>query len=68
MTANRTLAILTGLTLLLAPACAKPQSMPATAPTCPPQNERYCAAAIGDLDVRLADLKPTQPSLGYDEV
>ncbi len=69
LTANRTLAILTGLTLLLAPACAKPQSTPAAAPPCPPQNERYCAAATGDLlDVRLADLKPTQPSLGYDEV
>ena len=61
--------MLTGLTLLLVPACAKPQSSPAAAPNCPPPNERYCAAEAGDLlEVRLADLKPTQPSLGYDEV
>lgn len=69
LTVDRRLVILTGLTLLLAPACAKPQSTPAAAPPCPPQNERYCAAATGDLlEVRLADLKPTQPALGYDEV
>jgi hypothetical protein len=67
--ADRTLIVLAGLTLLLVPACGKPESPPTAAPPCPPQNERFCAAATGDLlDVRLADLKPTQPSLGYDEV
>ncbi len=69
MIADRTLIVLAGLTLLLVPACGKPESPPTAAPPCPPQNERFCAAATGDLlDVRLADLKPTQPSLGYDEV
>lgn len=43
--------------------------MAGTTTTCLPQNERYCAAKAGDLlEVRLGDLRPTQPSLGYDEV
>lgn len=68
-TADRTLAVLAGIILLLAAACGRPESPPTAEPPCPPQNARYCAAATGDLlDVRLADLKPTQPSLGYDEV
>lgn len=32
-------------------------------------NAKYCAASVGDLlEVNLRDLRPTQPSLGYDEV
>ncbi len=59
------IALLTGCS-----APSKQASTPAPSATpCPAQNERYCAADTGDLlDVRLGDLKPTQPSLGYDEV
>ncbi|QUR65737.1 ParB/Srx family N-terminal domain-containing protein [Mycobacterium spongiae] len=36
---------------------------------CAEQNARYCAAEEGDLlEVTLGELRPTQPSLGYDEV
>ena len=42
---------------------------PAGTLACAPQNLRYCAAVVGELlDTTLAELHPTQPSLGYDEV
>ncbi|MFY9490307.1 MAG: ParB/Srx family N-terminal domain-containing protein [Mycobacterium sp.] len=58
-----------GVALLTLTACStRTQDRPAAA-ECAPENQRYCAAAVGDLlDVTLADLRPTQPSLGYDEV
>jgi hypothetical protein len=60
------------MTLLALTGCAtrtEDKPAPAAAPTCPPANERFCAAGVGDLlDIRLDELKPTQPSLGYDEV
>ncbi len=49
--------------------CAPRTETAKTADPCPEQNQRNCAAAVGDLlEVTLGDLKPTQPSLGYDEV
>ena len=62
----------TAITLLAVAGCAtRTEDKPAPAATsaCPQANERFCAASAGDLlDVRLDELKPTQPSLGYDEV
>jgi len=55
--------------LLAATACAAKTSAPAAGAPCATENQRSCAAAVGDLlDVTLGDLRPTQPSLGYDEV
>lgn len=61
--------VVAGLTLLALTACsARTEEKPAAA-ACPEVNAAYCAAAVDDLlDIRLADLRPTQPSLGYDEV
>ena len=58
-----------GVALMTLTACStRTENRPASA-ECAPENQRYCAAAVGDLlDVTLADLRPTQPSLGYDEV
>ena len=55
-----------GVALLTLTACStRTEDRPAAA-ECAPENQRYCAAAVGDLlDVTLADLRPTQPSLGY---
>jgi hypothetical protein len=62
-------------TLLALTACSAPAQQSAdTQPQqpaipCAEQNARYCAAAEGDLlEVTLDQLRPTQPSLGYDEV
>ena len=58
-----------GVALLTLTACSTRTEDRPTAAECAPENQRYCAAAVGDLlDVTLADLRPTQPSLGYDEV
>jgi hypothetical protein len=63
------LAAAVGVVLLAATACAAKNSEPAAGAPCPAENQRYCTAAVGDLlDVTLGDLRPTQPSLGYDEV
>lgn len=59
------------ITLLAVTGCAtRTEDKPAPAAlACPQANERFCAAGVGDLlDIRLDELKPTQPSLGYDEV
>jgi hypothetical protein len=60
------------MTLLAVTGCAtrtEDKPAPAAAPACPQANERFCAAGVDDLlDIRLDELKPTQPSLGYDEV
>ncbi len=62
----------TAITLLAVAGCAtrtEDKPAPAAASACPQANERFCAASVGDLlDIRLDELKPTQPSLGYDEV
>ena len=62
----------TAITLLAVTGCAtrtEDKPAPAAAPACPQANERFCAAGVGDLlDIRLDEVKPTQPSLGYDEV
>lgn len=63
MTAAFTLLVLT------ASGCAATDTEKSATATCPEQNARFCAAVEGDLlEVRLSDLRPTQPSLGYDEV
>ena len=56
--------------VLSATACGGRTQEPASDATpCAAENQRYCAAAEGDLlDVTLDVLHPTQPSLGYDEV
>lgn len=57
------------LAVLAAPACSTttPERSPAT--SCADGNDTYCAAQVGDLlEVPLSALRPTQPSLGYDEV
>lgn len=70
----RTTRIITAaaITLLAVAGCAtrtEDKPAPAASPACPQANERFCAAGVGDLlDIRLDELKPTQPSLGYDEV
>ena len=58
------------IVVLSATACGGRSPDPASAATpCAAENQRYCAAAEGDLlDVTLDVLHPTQPSLGYDEV
>ena len=64
------LAVAIGLAFVAPTACTSRTTEPtAVGQQCLPQNERYCTAAAGDLlDVTLGDLRPTQPSLGYDEV
>lgn len=55
--------------VLGATACGGRTAEQSPAVPCAAGNERYCAAAEGDLlDVALDALHPTQPSLGYDEV
>ncbi len=57
------------IVVLSATACGGRTAEQAPAVPCAPGNDRYCAAAEGDLlDVTLDLLHPTQPSLGYDEV
>jgi len=57
------------LLILAGSACSSHTASPPGALACAPQNTRYCRAAVGDLvDTTLAELHPTQPSLGYDEV
>ena len=73
---RRTFAACCSLIALSGAACSAPTAersdtaAPAdTAVPCADQNARYCAAQEGDLlDVNLEELRPTQPSLGYDEV
>ena len=61
--------VVAGLALLTLTACSTRTEEKPTAAACPEANAEYCAAAVDDLlDIRLADLRPTQPSLGYDEV
>ena len=61
--------VVTGLALLTLTACSTRTEETPTAAVCPEANAEYCAAAVDDLlDITLADLRPTQPSLGYDEV
>ena len=59
------------VTLVTLSGCAtatRTEERPAAAP-CSGPNERYCSAASGDLlELSLGELRPTQPSLGYDEV
>jgi len=69
---NALCALTVALTLT---ACSSPTEPTAAgteepaAQTCAPGNDRYCTAAVGDLlEIPLSDLRPTQPSLGYDEV
>ena len=63
------LAAAVGMVLLAATACVGKNGEPAAGAPCPAENQRYCTAAVGDLlDVALGDLRPTQPSLGYDEI
>lgn len=58
-----------GVALLTLTACSTRTAETPAAATCAAGNERYCAAAVDDLlDVPLGALRPTQPSLGYDEV
>lgn len=63
-------AVSIGAALLTATACTvRVSESDGQVEQCPAQSERFCAAAAGDLlDVTLGDLRPTQPSLGYDEV
>ena len=63
------LAMALSLAVLAMTACGPRNGGSTVAAQCPAQNERYCAAAVGDLlDLPLGELRPTQPSLGYDEV
>ncbi len=63
------LAAVVGVAMIAATACSAKTSETGAGPSCSPDNERYCSAKVGDLlDVTLSDLRPTQPSLGYDEV
>ena len=42
---------------------------PATAPVVDPAAGQYLGAQVNDLiDVRIGDVRPTQPSVGYDEI
>ena len=58
-----------GIAMLTLASCgARTEEKPAAA-ACPEATAAYCAAAVGDLlEVNLRELRPTQPSLGYDEV
>jgi hypothetical protein len=61
--------VVAGLALLALTACSTRTEEKPAAAACPEANAAYCAAAVDDLlEIRLADLRPTQPSLGYDEV
>jgi hypothetical protein len=61
--------VVAGLALLALTACSTSTEEKPAAAACPEANTAYCEAAVDDLlDIRLADLRPTQPSLGYDEV
>ena len=61
--------VVAGLALLTLSACSTRTGEKPAAAACPEANAEYCAAAVDDLlDITLADLRPTQPSLGYDEV
>lgn len=61
--------VVASLALLTLTACSTRTEETPTATACPDANAAYCAAAVDDLlDITLADLRPTQPSLGYDEV
>ena len=70
MNANtRRAAIAAGIALLTLTGCGTRADDKPTAQACSEANERFCAAAVGDLlEVTLTELRPTQPSLGYDEV
>lgn len=77
---RRTVAVALPLVALIAGACSAPATersdagsdagtAAASTMPCAEQNARYCAAEEGDLlQVTLSELRPTQPSLGYDEV
>jgi hypothetical protein len=60
--------------VLILPACAPDRTAtvetgPSASGGVPCADERLCSAPVGDLlEVSLAQLRPTQPSLGYDEV
>lgn len=55
--------------LLTTTACSASNTTHSTAIPCAAENQQNCAATEDDLlDVTLAALHPTQPSLGYDEV
>lgn len=54
--------------MVIATGCGRTEPQTQQIP-CETANQRYCDAAVGDLvEVSLAELHPTQPSLGYDEV
>lgn len=58
-----------GVILIAVTACSAKTTETDAGQRCSAANERYCNAKVGDLlDVVLSDLRPTQPSLGYDEV
>lgn len=64
-------ALATGFVVIafMATACGSRETRSADDVACTTENQRYCAAAEGDLlDITLDALHPTQPSLGYDEV
>lgn len=67
--ARITVTVGTAALILTATACSTRAEDKPAATACTQSNQQYCAAAVGDLlDVTLADLRPTQPALGYDEV
>lgn len=67
--ASRGLVTVVGVVLITATACSAKTTESGAGPQCPAATERFCEAKVGDLlDVALNDLRPTQPSLGYDEV
>ena len=66
---TRRVTVAAGVALLTLAACGTQTEDKPTAAGCTESAERFCAAAVGDLlDVTLNELRPTQPSLGYDEV
>ena len=66
--ARKTIGVAAAL-ILTTTACGTRTEDRLAAAACTQSNPRYCAASAGDLlDVTLADLRPTQPALGYDEV
>lgn len=55
--------------LALASCSTRVAEKPVASAACSEANAKYCAAAVDELlEVSLRDLRPTQPSLGYDEI
>ncbi|WP_084627120.1 ParB/Srx family N-terminal domain-containing protein [Pseudoclavibacter soli] len=63
------IALLTGGGALLGPVAAQADALAETGASTGEGSVQYLAAQADDLvDVRISDVHPTQPSLGYDEV